>query len=437
MRNFINSKYFHIILILTLMIVAAICCFAPSIRGNDGVQNVAYLQSLLFDRDLNFTNNYQQYFFANPEWFNGVFPPSDPVTGRPINLYGVGNSILWAPLFCLAYLGWWFIAPDALPASGTFVYPYAIGLQSLIYAMFGTILVFRLLKRYFSSASAFWSTIAIWFASPLFFYAHAHGSMSHANSFFLFALLMTVYLKLNRTWHWTIIGLISGMIILVRFQDVTLLTFLLIGEILSLYDSRQQTVAEQFVRKSKAYATFLVCFFTVVSLQFVAWYYLQGTPFSGPRAYMNQGSFSLIPTHCLQVLFSPFHGLFYWHPILFLGFVGLLLYPGTQQANRVRYMCIGTFIATLWLVSSWSCWWAGASFGHRMFISNLPLLAFGLASLYSRIETTSPRLTLLIKAAVIVGIVWNVGLLWQYAHIIPRDEPVQIITILKNYGRLL
>ena len=422
----------YLILLLALMAAAAYFCFQPSIRGNDGVQNVVYLQSLLFDRDLDFTNDYQQYYYGNPEWFDNHFPPSDPVTGRPINLYGVGNSVLWAPLFSLGYFAWWIIAPDALPASGTFVYRYAVGIQSLLYAAIGIILLYGFLKRRFGAMPAFWSAMTVWFASPLFFYAYAHGSMSHANSFFLSVLLLICYLNAASVVRWGVLGAVAGLLVLVRFQDAVLLLFPAIGELLLLYDKRKDLSSH--LRKSvPRWSSCVIVGLCVLSLQCLAWNVLQGHPFSGPRAYMNQGSFAAIPIHAFQVLFSSFHGLFHWHPILILGLAGLI-WPLKTDRNRERFLCLVTFLAVLWVVGSWSCWWAGASFGHRMFISAFPFLAYGIAVLLSHYQAEGCRLRVwTIQILILLGILWNAGLIWQYASRIPRDAPVSVLTVCRNY----
>ena len=37
------------------------------------------------------------------------------------------------------------------------------------------------------------------------------------------------------------------------------------------------------------------------------------------------------------------------------------------------------------IVGSWSTWWQGASYSGRMLVSSLPVLAFALAALYTKL----------------------------------------------------
>src|SRR4029450_11633722 len=82
----------------------------PEFRA-DSVSYYAYLRSAVFDRDLDFGN----------EWAHWGYPePARTPTGLHRNVQSVGPALLWAPFFMAAHvyvelgraLGWVRYAPD-------------------------------------------------------------------------------------------------------------------------------------------------------------------------------------------------------------------------------------------------------------------------------------------------------------------------------------
>lgn len=422
-RLLIRAAFSRQHLFAWLVAAAFLCVLRPSIRGNDGVQNYAPLRSLLFDHDLDYTNEYAHYFALDAAWFDNKHIPRDPVTGRPVNLYGIGNALLWAPWVLLFHGAG--MAAQAMGAPVTLdgysaLYEAAVGIGSAFYASIGLLLLHRLLRRRFSDDAAWWAMLAAWLASPLFFYIYLHPSMSHANSFFLTALLLLLYLGGDGVRRWAAMGAVAGLMTLVRFQDALLLAGLVPGELL-------RRDAGSLRSRIARYTAFGLAALAVFSPQLLAWDYLQGSPFSGPRAYMMQGSVKpWAPVHALEVLLSPRHGLFYWSPALLIGIAGLVVPRGD---TRLKLLCLAGFAAQLWIVASWSIWWAGSSFGHRMFISTLPALAVGAANLL----TAYPRTARVLKPVILALVLWNFGCMAQYAlGIIPRQEGVSYATLARN-----
>ena len=420
---------------ITAVVCAAAVAFVlrPSIHGNDGVQNYAYLRSLLFDGNLDFSNEYEYYMSRHAEWFDRKAIPRDPVTGLPINLYGVGNALLWSPWVLTAHaVG---LAANAAGAGITLdgyspLYAGAVGLASATYASVGLVLLSGLLARLAGIQRSLLAVAFVWLASPLFFYMLLHPSMSHANSFFVATDLLLLYLGGDSPARWVAMGAVAGLMVLVRFQDGALLAALAVGEagkFTHQYRVGSTRTGLWLAGRCARYGLFTLAVLAVTSVQMAAWQVLQGSAFSGPRAYMDQGSFGfLIPRHTLEVLFSARHGLFYWHPALLIGLVGLFV---ARDAPRERAIAIGAFVAQLWVVASWSHWWAGASFGHRMFVSTLPFLAIGFAVGLP----AAPRRQMVVAVLAALLILWNFGLIVQYgAGLIPRQAEVTLKTMAYN-----
>ncbi len=418
------------LLVYLMLAVAFIIVTRPSIHGNDGVQNYAYLRSLAFDQDLDFSNEYEHYMSRQADWFDRKQIPRDPVTDLPINLYGVGSSLLWAPWVAIAHGSAWLLnkAGAEITLDGySRPYQVAVGFGSCFYATLALALLFRFLRRLQGDQPAAWAILLIWLASPLFFYMYLHPSMSHANSFFLATMVMLLYLRNPTKWlAWGLLGLASGAMVITRFQDGVLLTALLVGELWFLFKTPTGRT-RWLLQRLPLYLVWIIGFAIALIPQVLAWGYLQGSYFSGPRAYIHQGSFSfLAPAYAPQVLFGSNHGVFYWHPALLIAFAGLLTATGYL---REKLMSLSAFAAQTWVVASWSIWWAGASFGHRMFISTLPFLAIGAVFTLGRPGRTGTVLRVLL----LFLIFWNFGNIIQYGlGWIARQEGVPISELAYN-----
>jgi len=414
--------------------VAFALLLRPSIRGHDGVLNYVYLRSLLVDGDLHFSNEYRHYLTLQAEWFNNEELPSDPVTDMPINLYGVGSSMMWTPWVAVAHVataaaarGGWEVAADGYSRP----YEWAVGLGSCFYATLGLWLLFRLCARLVGRRSAFSSVLAAWLASPLVFYMYLHPSMSHANSFLCAALLLHTYLAGDGVRRWLALGAIAGLLVAVRFQDTVLLGGFAAAELWRWRERVREDAGWAFLRSRVGrYLGAGLMAIMAFSPQLAAWSILQGSAFSGPRAYLMQGRIDLLgPRHLVEVLFSSRHGLFFWHPLLLAGVVGFCL---LRRRPRVAMLALVAFAMQWWVVSSWSIWWGGASFGHRMFISTLPFLAIGLAAA-ARLAGHTRWGSVGFAVLILLGMLWNFGLIVQYGSgMIDRQKAVPMSELVRN-----
>ena len=427
--------------LLALLAVALVAVTRPSIHGNDGVQNYVYLRSLVFDGDLDFTNEYAHYYAQAPQWFDEKQIPRDAVTGLPINLYGVGNAVLWAPWVLAFHAGGLMARACGLPVAldgYSRLYEWAVSLGSAFYASAGVLLVFCLLCRWVAPRAAFWAALLTWLGSPLFFYSHIHASMSHANSFFLSSLLAFAFWSMRNSWRkGAAMGLVAGLLVLTRFQDGILLVPLgAVETARAVRIARRRLACRRCVawcaRRAQMWGIFALVFALTCSPQLAAWHVLHGSAFSGPQGYLSQGRVNLLwPRHLLAACFSPFHGLFHWHPILLLAVAGLCL---GRLPRRVRLFAWCGFLSQAWVIGSWSIWWAGASFGQRMFISVFPHLALGFGALF---DSWLKRARWLVPALICVAVAWNFGLVVQYAtRMIPRQAPVSLVTLGSNMVRV-
>lgn len=308
----------------------------------DGIHYYSWLRSAVIDKDLNFTNEYSYFHSDQP------FTPHRV----PGNKYTVGPALLWLPGY--------FSIHRLINGDGyTFPYQFTVGITSVFFVLFGLLLLYRLLLQRFSSTISIVSILSIAFATNLFFYGSLDTVNSHALSFFASVLFLVFLFQHKR--HWFLIGGILGLVGLIRTQDVVLGLLIL-----------------PYV-KPKVLPTFLCGLFFGFLPQLVAWQQLYGTFWISPYLTGIEG-FRFQPNHILDVLFGPTNGLFLWTPITLIGIIGLLIKG--NRANKLYHLFLVVFLMELLITASWSSWLQGASYSGRMFVSSLPLLAFGVANFY-------------------------------------------------------
>lgn len=439
---------------LALALLAA-AGLRPSIRGNDGVGHYVYLASLLRGGDLDFSDEYRSYDELKQYPYKFSELKRSPATGRPSNRYGIGSACFWAP-FVLSVHGGLKLTAPALANTMSRPYEWAVGLGTAFWGSVGLALLYGRLRRRRPPRDAGAIVLGLILATPLGFYLYAHGSMSHGVGFFAATVLL---LQFERAWHhpapatFAGCGFWSAWIIMIRFQDASWMLVLGGALLWRVARGRDRVPRSTKPRMWLTLAAFPAGFMAVFWIQMVVWQSLYGSWLSGPMPYLDTtaGTFSGWPGHMIQALVSSRHGVLTWHPLYALGLAGLMMAGwsgwrgkgnGLEKVNtggarggpthaeggeappddRVLARCgLAGFAAQLWLVGCWSIWWGGASFGNRFFISSLPFIALGLGRVTETLTTRRRRRLAL--AVLVILVLWNMGLLLQYAtEMLPRED---------------
>lgn len=414
--------------IIIFLILSIPIFLRPSIHGNDGILNYIYLRSIAVDFDIDFLNDYKIYDEITDGKYKLSQKPISDDTGKIENRYGIGSAIMWAPFWLIArIIDKTFNLTSNIKYDGCGrIYEIFISIGSCIYGLIGVYLLFLLLEKFWNRTTAYLSILIILCASPLFFYAYLHPSMSHANAFFLSSAVWFTAIMYNKnfTLKLAFIGSMTGLLAITRFQDI-----LFVMPIPFLLFIRAKNTKEEIIDIVFGYLFYAVLFFISLMPQLLVWKNLYGSYFSGPAPYLQYPEFKLYyPIHFLQVLFSSRHGLLYWHPLLAFGIMGLFLKEDRNKPIKTALL-IG-FALEYYLLSCWSEWHAGASFGHRLFITTFPAVGFGLAIFINRFQKISYKI---LYCVVLLFVIWNFGLIYQYGKgMIPREDYVSLGTIIKN-----
>ncbi len=261
--------------------------------------------------------------------------------------HAVGPALLWVSPFVITH--------QIVRGTGyELPYQLTLGFTSVLYALFGLILLYRLLCQFFSTNASIFTTVAIAFATNLLFYGSLDTVNSHGVSFFAGALFLAFVMNRQSVSA----GLALGFLGAIRPQDL-ILGIIAFGSL-----------------QKKEWISFFTGTLIGFLPQLLAWQLLYGSFFNIP--YFAHEGFNLLQPHVFEVLFSIKFGLFVYSPVILLSFIGLYFWK-----NRLRWPFYLAIVLELLLISSWSTWWQGASYGGRMFVSSLPLFAFGIANVFS------------------------------------------------------
>jgi hypothetical protein len=357
----------------------------PRIVRGDAVHYYVYARSVVFDRDLDFENDYKGLYRLDfepsgpPPGFSWEFQRTP--TGLVRNFMAVGTPLAWAPLFLAATgaLKVAAIAGSPYPVDGFGLafqlIPDVTGLVAVALALWFT---FLLCRDLFGPQAAMLGVLGMLVGSSLIYYGLVSPSYSHAVSamaasgFFLCWWRSRSNATLGR---YVAIGLLAGLTALVRWQDGLLLAVVLPDV---LWHARQaglpprRALSFVAVRMLVAAAAALVAF----APQMVAWQVLYGRLLTVPQ---GSGFMRWASPQVLAVLFSPLRGLFSWTPLAAVGLVGLLRLH--RQDARLPWVLGGFFVASTYVNAAVADWWAGEAFGARRFMSCFPVFSVGLAAL--------------------------------------------------------
>lgn len=451
--------------IIICALVVAPFLLTPWVHG-DGIAYFACLRSLIIDRNLDLTNEFQYlsthvsadagglpgYLLARSDYAPGIdpnfhTPKPDPVTGRVPSYFSIGPAIAWAPAYLIAHVGVRlarYVGLSHRDDGYGGAYYVAIALTSLFCGIAGLVLAFRLSQLVAPPREAFWAALTIGAASALLYYLYLAPSYPHALStltagaFFLYW-LRSRHAPSAGTWFWW--GFLAGLLFLVRWNDIVLAVPVLGVEAVRVLRGKVSFRGRGSTRSLVVcLAVALLGFFLVSWPQFAVWQYFHGRPwvrYPFPFLGFNPEAF-------WSTLVSARHGLFTWTPVTLLALAGLFrLFRRNRELAGITLVSFGLLVLSNCFVSDW---WGGASFGMRRLISATPLLVLGLAVMLDDIRKTLSKLVwgvsvharIVAPVVFVVFSIWNVLLMAQYSlGMISHTEPVSLVTIAANQPKVV
>lgn len=389
-----------------------------TISGWDNCFYFYWLRSPVIGGDFDFRDDVRDCGSFAPELFDYAFSQPPTPTGHMPNKYGVGWAVSTAPFYLavdLAVRGFLALGGTGLVRDGySPPYQWAVQLGQLTYACLGLGFAYALLRRWHDQNTALQALLIVWLGSFLFYYQTSVLTMAHSITFGALAACYWCTLRAGeepgRLRFWLGIGFCGGLAVISRFQTGI---YLLYPAVLAL--SLLRRVPQHWPRVLAG----ALAGAALISLQLGAWKIVYGSwlvdSYSGER-------FEWGNPQVLSVLFSPFHGLFYWSPILLPAAVAFVFSPVLRAGSRWTWAAV--FLLCIHVNAAWSCWWFGSSFGSRAFEGCTLFCMFGLAEILRRVREHRWLAPTLATTAILL-IAFNLAIAYGVRkNRIPMDEPV-------------
>ncbi|TSC85283.1 MAG: Uncharacterized protein G01um101416_974 [Microgenomates group bacterium Gr01-1014_16] len=298
----------------------------------DGRFYWAVARSIWIDHDLDLTNELRHHYSpkSNNTFYEYIDPsPMHEDEKKQAFFLPIGTSLAWLP---------WMVMGEAVaPVKNGYsdAYQIAAGFGSVIYAVVGLFLVYKLTN--------WWTAMAILLATNLVYYAGWDALNSHPVSFMLAAMFVFVWSKTKNAF---LLGALLGMMTAVRTQDAVF-GVMLLG------------------RKDKL--AMLMGFGLAMAPQLYIWQHF----YNWQIPYWGTGqNFNWLRPQIWGVLINAKTGILWTAPILLAGWWGL-----RKLAWPLRLAVLLQF----YVVASWNAWDQAAAYGPRMLISSYPIVALGIA----------------------------------------------------------
>lgn len=343
------------------------------------------------------------YYVYLPSWFlfgdttlgavardccGGEFPEFTaiirwPETRRWVNAHPIGVAIMQSPFFAAAHLltRWTNLSPDGF----SLYYQHAAGLAGVAWTVAGLAVLRLLLLRSFSDRVTAVTLIVLLLGTNLYHYATYDSSYSHPYSFFLFAtfmLLTTQWYEKPATRQSLLLGLVTGLIVLVRHPN---LVFTLVFALYGIGAGVTMSSRFAYLWRERSQVAGIVLTAAIVVIPQLLIYY-QATGHVLVSSYGALG-FNWTSPQIAGVLVGVKKGLFFWSPLLLLAVGGMVLLTRSRNPAAAFVVPGALFLVVqTYLIASWWDWQFGGSYGHRGFVDSLPLFALGMAAVFS--ETT-------------------------------------------------
>jgi hypothetical protein len=384
----------------------------PSIRM-DGIGYYLPLASVVFDRDLDLNN---EVAHLDPYMRRRYFIAPD---GRIVDPFAVGAAVLWSPAV--------WVGAQLDPARDTFRKPghwenaspgfqpryvRIVAVMTGLFALLGGAILFVTLRARTGTAAAWAGCLGAALGTPVFYYALADPSYSHAASFLCSSALVAGAVLPRRVPVWAL-GIVWGSTCLVRWQDAVL-GIVLVPRLAVELDAARRIGA---LRIARCGLEFVLPALAVFLPQMLFWNSLYGRPLLVP---MGPGFMEWFRPHVLPLLASTWHGAFVWSPLLLAGVAGIACVP----ERALRWALWAAVGLAIYVSAAVSDWWGSAGFGARRLVCIAPIAGLGLAhaTAWWMARTASRKRQLVAAGVLALGIAWSLRLAqYQLAGLLPTN----------------
>jgi hypothetical protein len=291
--------------------------------------------------------------------------------GNVVDQYTYAIAFMEMPFFLIAHAYEKITGKSAGGFSDT--YNLLLKFSSIVYALLGLILVYKILKKYFTDNLALAGTLLIFAATNLFWFTLRQAGMSHVPLFFLYALLIYLTIKVHerpRYLTFTAIGLVAGLITVARPTDILCLLIPLLYNVSNAETARKKIA---FIKDNiGGIALLSLAFLVPIIPQLIYWKVL-----TGHFLYYSYGNQQFCWRHpkIMDGLFYFGNGWLPYSPIMIFALLGLFF----RRRLGAWAWCIWLILPLyIYIIYSWYCYRYINGLGSRPMIHLYPLLAIPL-----------------------------------------------------------
>lgn len=332
----------------------------------------AYLPAAFIYHDLSL-----DFMSENPDKFNKWIWPIQTPIGKKSILTTMGLSVMYAPFFGIAHIVAK-ISPQFEADGYSLPYQYALAFSTYFYFLLGLFVLRKILLRYFNDNVTAFTLFSVAAGTNLFYYISYEACMSHGYNF----VLITIFIYFLEKWtdkitlkHTIILGLLSGLIALIRPTNIIILILIPFWKVGSWREFTNRLV---LLFKKWQHVFIMAVFFVLVwSPQFAYWKFVSGQFFYFSYGERDDTFFWSNP-QISKILFSYEKGWFVYTPLMLFAILGLI----TLKCRKIKLtipILIYVFVM-IYVLSSWWSWWYGGAFGQRSMVDFYGLMAIPLAA---------------------------------------------------------
>ncbi len=367
----------------------------------------AYLPAVFIYKDISL-----DFRKENIDKFGDLIWPVSTPTRKNAIITTMGMSILYSPFFLVAH---GYARLSDYEADGyTKPYRFALVFSALFYLASGLYFLRKILARYYSEYVSAITLFAIVIGTNLLYYASYSAAMPHVYNFALitaFIYLVIKYYERPCVITGLSIGLLSGLITLIRPTNILVLILLLLWNIKSIKEFKDRILF--YIKNFHWILLMILAFIAVWVPQFLYWKYV-----SGSYLYYSYGEaggkFFFNNPQIFNILISYKKGWLVYTPLMILALAGIFLL--TKKAKGLFIPILIFTVLNIYVLSSWWCWWYGGAFGLRSFIDSYGILAIPFAA-FVDFALRKKKIIRIVSLIFIACLIWyNTFQISQYNH---------------------
>lgn len=317
----------------------------------------------------------------NPSaWYDKFVPLTTP-NGNKVIKMSMGLSIVYSPFFAIAH----FLAPKLGYDNGGYSTPYSFALvmSSIVFFLLGLFFLRKLLSLFYEPKIVLITLFVVGIGTNLLYYTAIRSPMSHSYNFALITIFVWLALKWldkPRILNTILLGLLIGLISLIRPTNSIIIVFLLLYKVTS-FQSLLDRI--KFIFQKYYLLVIMVIFCILVWIpQLLYWKAVSGHYFY--FSYQGESFFFNNP-QIIKGLFSYRNGWFVYTPLMFFSVIGIVFLYKHQKDFFWPILIFS--LLNIYIILSWWCWWY-VGYGNRPFIDSYGIMAIpfatGLSWLFSK-----------------------------------------------------